>query len=190
MSRTQDILDSIIFSLESSGELPDDVTFIDFDPDTDTQPIKLPIVQVNPIDAEDETETNTEFVKFAKDDDGNDVGKVFERLFRQEVNIATLAVQGSQFDAREMMDEVQTALFRHSTSGPFDTLEKPDGTTLDDVWRFDIGSSSQQNDLTTDPVLRRVEKTVFVSSSEQFVTTADEPPVEEIDDFEVEVKEK
>jgi hypothetical protein len=31
---------------------------------------------------------------------------------------------------------------------------------------------------------------VFVSSSEQFVTTADEPPVEEIDDFDVEVKEK
>ncbi len=190
MSRTQDIIDSIIFSLQSSDGLPDKVTFIDFDPDTDTQPIKLPIVQVNPIDVTDESEVNTEFVRFVKDDDGDVSGKVFERLFRQEVNIATLSAQGSQFDAREMMDQVQTALFRHQTSGPFETLEKPDGTTLDGVWRFDISSSSQQNDLSTSPVLRRVEKTVFVSGSEQFVTTADEPPVEEIGDFEAEVKEK
>jgi PAS domain-containing protein len=188
MARLQDVIDAIIFSLKDSGELPEEATFIGFEPDNDTQPIKLPIIQVDPEgEITDANLANTQFVGFSKDDDGNNVGRIFERLSEIPIRLSVLTAQGSKFDEREISDTARTVLFKHETAGPFEPLKKEDGTTLDEVWRFDIDESTQTDNLGTSPPLRRFVQRITVGSSEQFVTTADEPPLEKT---EVEVEEK
>jgi hypothetical protein len=182
MARPQDIVDALIVSLKNNTDITSEATFIGFEPDGDTQPINLPIVQVDPDgDMNDETLVNSQFVEFAKDDDGNDIGRIFERLFRLELTVAVWTAQRSSFDPRAIADEVRVTLFEHETSGPAEDLVLEDGTVLDEVWQFDVGTARQADDLSTSPPLRRWEQDITVSSGEQFVSLADEATVKQID---------
>lgn len=168
MASTQEVIDSIIYSLKSSDAVTDDASFIDHEPDITTEAIKLPVIQVSPITKIRISDENSDFVGIVEGDTQNTYKRVYEILYRLEVTISAWTAEGSQYAGRGIQESITSALFKHESSGMDEPLVKPDGTQLDGVWRFAMQSGEQNDNLNTTPTLRKWEKSVTVSMSETF----------------------
>jgi hypothetical protein len=175
MVRPQEIIEGVLHTLKESDAIPDSTNFVGFKPDPDTQSIKLPLIEVSPGPKSPVREMNTEFVKFRTDSDGNQVGEVYESLYRLQLTINVWTAHGSKYSPRDIMDSVRDELYKHKTAGPQQPLRFPDGSPVNEVWRFSMQQGDQTDDLGMSPTLRQTTKTVVVSASEQYVTDGDEP---------------
>jgi len=181
MVSTQEVIDAIIYALESSDVVTDDASYIDHDPDITTEAIKLPVIQVSPNIKNRISDENTDFIGLVDGESENSVKEVYEALYTLDVTIAAWTAEGSQYSGREIQESITEALFKYETSGMNEPLKKSDGSVVDDIWRFTVQTGEQNDDLNTTPTLRRWRKTVVVSMSETFeseeqdtITGADE----------------
>lgn len=177
MVRPKELVEAVLFTLQQSDDLPEEANFVGYEPDIDSESIKLPLVEVSMGTQLEVNESNTDFVGFRTDDNGNDIGRIYETLYTQELTVAVWTAQGSKYSPRDMGDTVRDELYAHETAGPDQPLRHPeDGRRLDEVWRFWITEGAHTDDLGTSPTLRRWEETIQISASEQYVTDADQPP--------------
>jgi hypothetical protein len=168
MVSTQEVIDAIIYALESSDVITDDASYIDHDPDITTEAIKLPVIQVSPNIKNRISDENTDFIGLVDGESENSVKEVYEALYTLDVTIAAWTAEGSQYSGREIQESITEALFKYETSGMDEPLKKSDGSVIDDIWRFTVQTGEQNDDLNTTPTLRRWRKTVIVSMSETF----------------------
>lgn len=180
MARPQDIIEAVLYTLQSHPDIPERTSFVGYEPNIDTESIKLPLIEVSPLTQTNISEMNTDFVGFKEDSNGNQIGRIYESLYQFEITVAVWTAQGSKFSPRDMSDSVRDALYAHETAGPNKPLMKEDGTPLDEVWRFSIMDGEQIDDMGTSPTLRRWEQNVVINASEQYVTD-EEDPIETID---------
>lgn len=182
MVRPQELVESVLYSLQQNSELPSESTFVGYEPDIDSEPISLPMIQVDPDgDMVDETRTNTQFVQYKRDKSGTITGKLYERLYSIEITVAVWTAHGSQYDPRNIGDIIRGELFQYDTSGPAKSLAKPDGTPIDEVWNFTVNSARQTDNLGTSPTLRRWQQSIIISASETYVEEVSEPLIEVTD---------
>lgn len=177
MVRPQGIIDGVLYALQRSDNLPDNTNFVGYTPDIDSEAIKLPLIEVSPGPQEKISVSNSEFVRFRTDSDGNDIGKVYEACYNIEITVAAWTAQGSKYSPREMGNIVRDELYRYETAGPNQKLLDPeDDSTIDEVWNFAMQQGEQTDDLNTSPTLRRWQQQVLISASEQYITDADDAP--------------
>lgn len=176
MVQPQEIIDAIVSELENSAEITSEANFLGFEPDIDSNPVKLPLVQVSSETKVNVDENNSNFIEFTTDQDGNNTGRRFQTLYTQEFEVASWTAQGSKFESHEVGDAVRRALLPLTTSGPEKPLVNPEtGEELDDVWNVRLLETQRTDDLGTSPTLRQRTEIVEVSASEQYVIEADEP---------------
>jgi hypothetical protein len=173
MVRKQELIEAVVYALQQSDAIPDTANFTDRVPNIDTEPIKLPVIQVSPGPKLYISDENTDFSGFERDEQGNVTGKIYESLYTLEIMIAVWTAQGSQFSPREINDAIRDEMIQYETSAMDNTLVKPDGTPIDEVWRFAMQSGEQTDDFSTSPTLRRWEQTLVISASEQYIEEAD-----------------
>lgn len=175
MVRPQQLIESVLYTLQNEPSLPSEANFVGYTPDIDSESIKLPLVEVSPGPQSHLSEMNTDFVGYKKDDDGREIGKIYESLYTLQLTIAVWTAHGSGFSPREIMDTVRDALYAHDTAGPDQPLRNPDGSPVDEVWRFALQQGEQTDDLGTSPTLRRWQQIVVISASERYVTDEKDP---------------
>jgi hypothetical protein len=180
MVRPQELIEAVLVTLQDCSDIPDSANFIGYEPDIDSESIKLPLIEVSTGLMSELSEMNTDFVGFQKDDQGRDIGRIYESLYTLELNIAVWTAHGSKYSPREISDAIRDALYAHSTSGPARPLRNPDGSPVDEVWRFAVQEGEQTDDLATSPTLRRWQQDVVVSASERYVTNSEADPLEGI----------
>lgn len=161
--RPKEVIETVVDALRSSDNLPDGVNFVGYEPNIETEAIKLPVLEVS-IDGEVRLdEENTDFIGTIQDDNGNDVGRVFESLYQLTLEVNIWTAQGSAYDPRELGDAVYGTLYNYDSAGPAVTLN-------DEIWRVRVGDGETDDDLTTSPTLRRWSQELDIWSSEQFTT--------------------
>jgi hypothetical protein len=175
MVRPQKLIEAVLYTLQQSDDLPSATNFVGYEPDIDSESIKLPLVEVSPGLQEHVSLVNTDFVGFKTDDDGREIGRIYESLYTLEINVAIWTAQGSKFSPREISNAVRDELYAHDTAGPDQPLRHPDGSPVNEVWRFAIQEGEQTDDLATSPTLRRWQQDILVSASEQYVTHGEDP---------------
>jgi hypothetical protein len=175
MVRPQQLIQSVLYTLKTKPDLPEQTTFVGFEPDIDSQPIDLPMVEVSPNTQVHVSESNTDFIGMKTDDEGREIGRIYESLYTLDVDVAVWTAQDSKYSPRNLMDEVRDALYTHDTAGPDKDLRFSDGSPVDEVWRFSVLEGEQTDDLTTSPILRRWTQNVTISASERYVTDEDDP---------------
>lgn len=185
MVSTQEVIDAIIYALESSDVITDDASYIDHDPDITTEAIKLPVIQVSPNIKNRISDENTDFIGLVDGESENSVKEVYEALYTLDVTIAAWTAEGSQYSGREIQESITEALFKYETSGMDEPLKKSDGSVIDDIWRFTVQTGEQNDDLNTTPTLRRWRKTVVVSMSETFESEEQDTITEATEDVSV-----
>jgi hypothetical protein len=176
MVRPQELIDGVLYSLKNSSDIPSDANFIGYEPDIDSQSIKLPLIEVSPVTQQVVSDINSDFVGYKTDSNGDRIGRVYDSLYTMQLTVSVWTAHGSKYSPRDMMDSVRDALYDHETAGPDLPLRKPDGSEIDEVWSFQMSEGEQNDDLGTSPTLRRWEQNLLISASEQYVT--DEKPIE------------
>lgn len=174
MVRSKKLVQSVLYSLQENADLPETTQFVGYEPDINSESIKLPLVEVSLGTKLQISEMNSDFTGARLDESGNEIGKNFVSLYSQDITIAVWTAHASKYSPRELSDEVRTALYAHTTTGPRQPLLDPvDESPLDEVWRFVITEGSHTDDLATSPTLRRWEETIQVFASERYITDAE-----------------
>lgn len=182
MTRPQELVEGVLYTLQKSDKLPDKMSFIGYEPDIESEPIKLPIIEVDMGTQVSIDEVNTDFVGFEEDESGNDVGRIYQTLYTQELRVSVWTAQDSRYDPRDISDDVRTELYSHVTSGPGKPLRHPDDDRiLGDTFRIWMTEGEHTDDLSTSPSLRRWEITMFISASEEFIVQPDAGVIESFD---------
>lgn len=182
MVAPQDIIDGLAHAIRSSDSVPDNINFITFEPDIESNPVKLPLVQVSGESKVTADRTNTNFVGFQEDDSGNDIGRIYKTLYTQEFEVASWTAQGSKYDVQDVSQSVRKSILPYTTAGPAQELiDSETGEKLDDVWNVKLLETQRTDDLGTSPTLRQRTEIIEVSASEQYVIDADEPPASGFD---------
>jgi hypothetical protein len=176
MVRPKELVEALLYTLQQSDSLPDAANFVGYEPDIQSESIKLPLVEVSLSTQFEIDESNTDFIGYKYDSDGRELGRIYESLYSQELTVAVWTAHGSKYSPRELGDVVRDELYNHETQGPGNPLRHPeDGRVLDEVWRVSIIEGAHTDELGRSPTLRRWEETLEISASEQYVT--DEDPI-------------
>jgi len=164
--RPKEVIEEIVTAIRESGALPDNTNYVGYEPNIDTEPIKLPLLEVATVSSARIDEHNTDFQGVIEDDDGNTVGQVFHALYNLTLEVNVWTAHGSQHDPDDLGDAVFSVLYQYDSSGPSVSL-------ADDVWRVRVGDGEPDNDFTTSPTLRRWSQEIDVWAYETFTTDED-----------------
>lgn len=174
MVRPNELVEAVLYTLQQSENIPDAAKFVGYEPDINSQPIKLPLIEVSLSTQFELNEENSDFVGYVTDSAGNQIGRKFESLYEQELTIAAWTVHDSSYDPREIGSVVRDEIYAHTTEGPNQPLRHPDDDrVLDEVWKITVTEGEHTDDLGTSPLLRRWEEIITISASEQYVTSED-----------------
>lgn len=159
MVRPDTALNAIATALKESGRLPEATTYSVYEIDSDGSQANLrpPIVEITTNDVVRSNSHNTDLVDYATDDNGNDIGRIYEARFEMPVQIDVWTAEQGEYDPYEIGQAVRYALYQYDTQQRGDPLPDPtDPTqTVPEVSRFMMGDGGVRNDLSMTPALRR-----------------------------------
>lgn len=164
--RPKAVVERVVDAIEKSGELPDSTNYVGYEPDMSSEAIKLPVVEASPTSEARISEHNTDEVGRLTDQDGNEVSRVYHALYQLTVEVSIWTAHGSRYDSRELGDSIYRALYQYDSSGPGRNLAP-------EVWRVRLGDGSPDDDLTTNPSLRRWTQDIDIWAYEEFASDED-----------------
>lgn len=174
MVAPQTVLESLATALHESGRLPDETTYatLELDADGAQSDVEPPIVELTLANLACILDRNTELVGYETDANGNHIGRIYRENFELQAQLDCLTADGSQYDAREMGQQLRAALAQYDSAKLADPLPDPEtGTPLSAVWHVSAEGSSRPNDLSMTPALRRTQTEVVCRFSEEYAST-------------------
>jgi hypothetical protein len=114
----------------------------------------------------------------ATDDNGNEIGRIYEARFEMPVQFDVWTRGGDQYDPNDIAESVRFALYRYDNQQRGDPLPDPESPTqpLSGITRFTLSDTSPQNDLSMTPALRRWRQTGEVWFTERVNTAVEYGP--------------
>lgn len=164
--RPKKVIEEVVSAIQQSGNLPSDINYVGYEPNIDTEPIKLPLLEVVTLSEARISEHNTDEQGVIEDDSGNSVGRVYHALYNLTIEVNVWTAQGSKYDPNDLGDKVYASLYPYDTSGPSNELHE-------DIWRVRIGDGEPDEDFGTSPTLRRWSQEVDIWAYESFTTDED-----------------
>lgn len=164
--RPDEIIDTIVDLLD--GNVSDRVSFVkhELDSEGEDSDVYLPIVEIQPITMINLNDFNTDFVGYKHDEDGNQIGRIYQSRYEMDVQLDVWTAARSEDDPNEIGGEIRTTLYPYTSS--VSEKEFPG-----DVWKFSFLEGNPNQDLTMSPSVRRWEQDIEIWSYEQFDTTED-----------------
>lgn len=180
MVRPDTTLKSIVTAIKESGRLPNATTYSIYEIDSDGGQANLrpPIVEVTTQDVIRSSPHNTDQVGFETDDNGNEIGYIFQTKFEMPFSIDVWTAEGGPHDPHEIGEQVRYALYEYDDFQYGQPLPDPDNPSvpLDEIEKFMIGDGGVRNDLSMTPALRRWRQTGEVWFHETVNTAAEYGP--------------
>lgn len=164
--RPRKVIEAVVSAVKNSGKLPDKTNYVGYEPNIDTEAIKLPLLEVVTVSSARIADHNTDEQGVIEDDNGNAVGRVFHSLYQLTIEVNVWTAQGSRYDPNVLGDGVYSALYNYDSAGPSEDL-------ADDIWRVRIGDGGPDEDFGTSPTLRRWSQEVDIWAYETFTTDED-----------------
>lgn len=159
MTRPDEVLASVNTALKESGRLPSSTTYSEFELDSSggQSNVRPPVVETTIIDTVRSQPTNTDFAGFAEDEQGNQVGYIFDATFEMTMQIDVWTAEGDDHDMHRIGENVRRALYRYDDHRYNDPLPDPSdpSSPLPNVDYFSVDDGRVANDLTMTPALRR-----------------------------------
>lgn len=159
--RPKNVIETVVDTLKESGRLPDSTNYVGYEPDMDSEAIKLPLLEVVTVSEARIDDHNTDEQGVILDDDGNAVSRVYHSLYQLSIEVNIWTAQGSKYDPRDLGNEVYRELYQYDSAGPGREL-------ADEVWRVRVGDGNPDEDFSTSPTLRRWSQEVDIWAYESF----------------------
>jgi len=177
MAKPQELLHSIYLSIEESvgSDLPQelDTVFHTADQRGSDSDKNLPLLEFNILSTDRIANSNTDFVGFVKDDEGNEVGRIYDMLYSMQIQIELWTAQGSEYDPNYLGSAIRESLYPHDSKAYGKPFVDTQGNPLSSVWKFKLLTGGRNDDIMTTPTARKWEQNVRIWSYERFDTTED-----------------
>ena len=189
MVEAQIILESVATALHDSGRLPDATTYatLEIDAEGAQANIEPPVVEITMQDLDRDTRSNTEFVGYETDANGNRIGRRYESWFQLRAQLDCLSADGSSYDARDMGQQLREALRRYDTHQLGRPLPDPENPSngLRSVRTVEVGEETRANDLSMTPALRRTRTMLECWFKDEYSSVDYEGPADYIEAYEI-----
>lgn len=177
MVRAHTVLRSVVTAIQQSNRLPESITYSTWELNAEGGQANVvpPIIEITPETVIRSRPHNTDFVGHATDDNGNDIGYIFDTKFEVEILIDVWTAEGDRYDPKQIGQQLRYAMYRYDDKQLGVPLPDPDSPdeALTGIDRFVLNDGQVANDLAMTPALRRWRQTADVWFTER-VNTAEE----------------
>lgn len=159
MVRPDTVLNGVKEAIKISDRLPRSTTYSIYEVDQDGNQanLKPPIVELTTTDVPRSSVHNTDLVDYATDEQGNEIGRIYNAKFEMPFQIDVWCAEGHTHDPYDLGSRVRRALYQYDDQQRGDPLPDPDDSSvpLDGVEKFMLNDGGVRNDLSMTPALRR-----------------------------------
>jgi hypothetical protein len=171
MATPTEIVEEIVTALEDSEAMPDGVSYLQqtYDGENLDANVPIPVVQLSIPAATSITEFNSDSVGFVKDDEGNNIGRIYHSEYELTVQADIISVDelsDPEKRIESLIESLRTALYEYDSSGPAEELHE-------DIWKFELGTGERSDEINKTPTVRRWVQDIECWSYEEFRTTED-----------------
>lgn len=184
MATPDQIRDSIVEVLSSSGKLPATTSYVTFEPDAEgaQADLLLPIVEVRTEQTIRSDPFNTDIVDVVTDQFGNEIGCLIHYRYEMDVSIRVWTAETGPHDPEPLMNTINRVLREYDKAQMDKRLPDPVTPTqpLKGAVRIRLGESSPDHDMTMDFACRRWEHIVEVYAFDEINTVEEYGPADYI----------
>lgn len=175
MVAPSDAMNYVAKAIAESDEMPAEagLTLHEADMESDDADVDMPLIEIQPSEVEHVTVSNTDFVSFIEDDNGNSIGRVYLSEFEMTIQIDIWTSRDDGYDPDDLGHRLRRSLYPYSDYGPGRPFLDEEGDVVDDITYFRILSGERTDDLITTPTVRRWSHEVELWGYEGFRTTED-----------------
>lgn len=175
MVHADTILESLVTACKSSNILPAAVTYstIVLDSGGDHSNVTPPTIEFTVARISKDQSRNTERVGSEFDQNGIEIGYIFEEWFDLRVTAEITTVSGTKYTHRELSQQLRTTLYQYDSHGMEFPLPDPDATDAPLAgidWLF-LDAIEPDTDFALSPSVRTQELSLQVGFSHEFRTT-------------------
>jgi hypothetical protein len=188
MAGQDDVLRALVRAIEESSQLDASVqseltlSTVELDAGGEHSNVTTPIVEFIGRDEARRRPTNTDLVGFTTDSQGRRNGRVYEAIFRTEIECNTITSQVDPFDGREISYDVARTLRPYTDqigAKQFTDIDTDDDNVGGSIQRFQILSRDPQHDFGMSPSMRRWQQLFEVVYTDSIVV--DREPMESVE---------
>lgn len=132
MLDTDDVLEALARALRQSSRLSDIATINERETDMGGSGAyqEFPLIEFLVLS---EDRADVAFVGYIRDDDGNEIGEIYEKLVNLDVEITLWTISASDHDAVSLGDEIETTLDRYDADVYGEPLPDGDGGGIAEI---------------------------------------------------------
>ncbi len=177
MTAPSKIKEYIKLAIEQSGDMNEIKDYVTHEADSDgiDGAVQVPLVEIEQVGFQREDLANTTKAGLITDDDGNEVGHVYESLYTVDLNINVWVADGSNYDVGELGDKLRKVLFAYDIRGPDNSFVDEDNRPVDTIYQFKLGESNTEADTAQTPTIRYWQQSASVSAAEHHTDVPEEP---------------
>ena len=182
MVQSRESLDIIANTLQESPKFPEEMSYINREPDAEGQDagVSLPITILRDTDNTRDDPANSNFTGYLTNDAGEDVGRIYETHWELSLQIDIWTAAGSDNDVDELGQKLYEVLYAYDSRGPDKTFVDEEGEPREMLYDFTLQDGTRNDMLDQTPSVRRWRQIARVRGAELLTTTSTEPPVRNV----------
>lgn len=175
MVTPRDAMESISLAAANAGKLPSETSVLlqEADTDNDDADVDLPLLEIQPVEVDNVVVSNTDFLETIKDNDGNEIGRVYLSEYEMTVEINLWTTKDDGYDADDLGEKLRQSLYPYSSYGPDQDFLDQNDNPIEDITYFRLGMGERTDDLVQTPTVRRWSQEVELWAYEEFRTDKD-----------------
>lgn len=168
-------METVARSIAESNELPAEMSLLlqEADISSDDANVDMPVLEIQPVEVDNVVVSNTDFVGFITDDNGNHTGRIYYSEYEMTMEIQIWTTRDDGYDPDALGERLRSALYQYSSYGPQRPFLDEDGETIDQITYFRLDTGERTDDLIRTPTVRRWSQEVELWGCEEFRTDED-----------------
>lgn len=175
MVTPKESLQAVALAIARSGKLPSEMSVLleEADESSENADVDLPLLEIEIDGVDNVVVSNSDFVGYVTDDNGNHVGRVYHSEYEMTLDVQLWTTTDDGYDPDDLGERLRDALYPYSSYGPQQSFRDEDGSAIDQITYFTLGNGDRVDDLITSPTVRRWTQEVELWGCEEFRTNED-----------------
>lgn len=177
----REAMEVIADTLREDRGIPQEMSYLlhEADPEGEDAAVSLPMVEMQDVQVLRDDPSNSTFLTYLVNDDGEEVGYVYETKWEMRLQMDIWTAAGSDYDADELGKQLRKVLFAYDTRGPGMSFTDDQGEPVDDIYDFSLRRSLRNDELNQTPSVRRFRQVARVRGAEILTKESPAPVIRE-----------
>jgi hypothetical protein len=181
MVTSREAIEIIARTLDEHPEMPDEMSYLTHEADTDGSDaaVTVPVVEMQDIESGRDDPSNSNFIGYLTNDNDEDVAEVYETKWEMELRMDIWTAARSSHDVDELGKTMRKILYTYDSRGPDKQFTDETGVVEEGIYDFSLQEHLRDDSLTETPSVRRWRQFARVRGAERLHLPLDAAVVEQ-----------